>query len=97
MATSAIPEIAKPGKVKEAKQARTRRARPLPGMARKLRELAAEIEETARLETERDRKDDGRVRAILNAASGGAIEVMLRSMNLSDPDREFLRDKGWRV
>jgi hypothetical protein len=97
MATSAIPEIAKPSKVKEAKQARTRRARPLPGMARKLRELAAEIEETARLETERDRKDDGRVRAILNATSGGAIEVMLRSMNLSDPDREFLRDKGWRV
>jgi hypothetical protein len=97
MATSAVLEIAKPSKVKEAKQARTRRARPLPGMARKLRELAAEIEETARLETERDRKDDGRVRAILNAASGGAIEVMLRSMNLSDPDREFLRDKGWRV
>jgi hypothetical protein len=97
MATSAIPEIAKPSKVKEAKQVRARRARPLPGMARKLRELAAEIEETARLEAERDRKDDGKVRGILNAASGGAIERMLRSMNLSEPDRDFLREKGWRV
>lgn len=97
MATSAISEIAKPSEEKEAKQGRTRRTRPLPGMARKLSELAAQLEETARLEAERDRKDDGRVRAILNAASGGGIERMLRSMNLSEPEREFLREKGWRV
>jgi len=66
-------------------------------MARKLSELAAQIEQTVRLETERDRKDDGRVRAILNTATGGAIERMIRSMRLDERDREFLRDKGWRV
>jgi hypothetical protein len=76
---------------------RSRRMRPLPGLARKISELALELEQMSRLETERDRKDDGRVRAILNAASGGGIERMLRSMNLSEPDKEFLREKGWRV
>jgi len=97
MAIPAISTAPNSDEENEAKQSRGRRTRPLPGMARKLSELAAQIEETARLEAERDRKDDGRVRGILNAASGGGIERMLRSMSLSDPDREFLRDKGWRV
>lgn len=79
------------------KKNRNRRSSPVPGMARKLSELAAQIEQTVRLETERDRKDDGRVRAILNTATGGAIERMIRSMRLDERDREFLRDKGWRV
>jgi len=97
MAVPATPALKNPDEDHEAKPERARRSRPLPGMARKLSELAAQIEETARLEAERDRKDDGRVRGILNAASGGGIERMLRSMNLSEPDREFLREKGWRV
>ena len=97
MAIPAISQAKAPTEEKEAKEGRARRTRPLPGLARKISELALELEQTSRLETERDRKDDGRVRAILNAASGGAIERMLRSMNLSEPDREFLRDKGWRV
>jgi hypothetical protein len=97
MTSASISGITNLDEVKEAKPGRARRTRPLPGMARKISELAAQIEETARLETERDRKDDGKVRAILNAASGGAIERMLRSMNLSESDRDFLREKGWRV
>jgi len=97
MAIGAISQISNPGTERETKHGRARRTRPLPGLARKISELALELEQTARLESERDRKDDGRVRAILNAASGGAIERMLRSMNLSEADREFLREKGWRV
>jgi hypothetical protein len=81
----------------EGKHIRTRRTWPLPGLASKISELAAVLAETARLEHERNRKDDGRVRAILATATGGAIERLLRSMNLSETDREFLREKGWRV
>lgn len=97
MAIPAISQVTKLDEEKETKQSRARRARPVPGLARKISELALELEQTARLEAERDRKDDGRVRAILNAVSGGAIERMLRSMNLSEPDREFLRERSWRV
>ena len=79
------------------KHSRMRRASPVPGMARKLSELAAQIEQTVRLEAERDRKDDGRVRAILNTATGGAIERMIRSMRLDERDRDYLRSKGWHV
>jgi len=79
------------------KHSRMRRASPVPGMARKLSELAAQIEQTVRLEAERDRKDDGRVRAILNTATGGAIERMIRSMRLDERDRDYLRSKVWHV
>jgi len=97
MVTTAIPEIAIASDVQEAKQVRARRARPLPGLARKISELALELEQTARLEAERDRKDDLRERAILSAVSGGAIERILRTANLSAPDREFLRERSWRI
>lgn len=79
------------------KHSRVRRASPVPGMARKVSEMAAQMAETVRLEAERDRRDDGRVRAILNTATGGAIERMIRSMPLDERDRDFLREKGWRV
>jgi hypothetical protein len=97
MAIPAVSQVTQPDEEKETKQTRARRARPLPGLARKISEMALELEQTARLETERDRRDNSRLRGILNGASGGGIEKILRSMNLSGPDREFLRDKGWRV
>jgi hypothetical protein len=97
MAIAAMSEITKRGDEKETKQARARRTRPLPSMARKISELALELEQIARLENERDRKDDGRVRSILLAASGNAIEAMLRNMNLSQTDKEFLIQHGWRL
>jgi hypothetical protein len=97
MAIPAISQVTKTDEEKEPKRGRTRRARPVPGLARRISELALELEQTARLETERDRNDDSRLRGILNVASGGGIERILRSMTLSEPDREFLREKGWRV
>lgn len=81
---------------KELKQYRMRRAK-LAGLARKLAEQAQELETLATESDERDRSDEGRVRSILNAITGGAIEHMLRGMNLEDADRNFLREKGWRV
>jgi hypothetical protein len=70
----------------------TRRSR----LRQKISELAARLEEMVRIETGRARKDDERIRAVLNAATGGSIERMLLSMNLTELDREFLRDKGCR-
>jgi hypothetical protein len=97
MAIPAISQVTKQDDEKEAKQGRARRARQLPGLARKISELALELEQTARLESERDRKDEQRIRGILNAATGGAIERLVKSMQLTETDRDFLREHGWRV
>ena len=95
MSQTATDETSLDGKSRER---RARRPRPLPGMARKVAELAAEIEQIARLEHERDTKDHGRVRALLNTATGGGAEKLLRdSVVLNDEDKEFLREHGWRA
>lgn len=82
---------------KKVTEGRTRRTRPLPGMARRLAELAAQIEETARAEDERDREAEGKIREILLRLTGGGIEHMIRGMNLTDEERNFMRQQGWKV
>ena len=93
MANPAIVETADFDDDKEAKPGRSR----LPAVARRISELAIELEQKARLETERQKKDDGRIRAILYTCSGGGIERMLRKMNLSQSDKTFLQERGWRI
>jgi hypothetical protein len=62
----------------------------------KISELTARLEEMVRIETGRARNGDERVRSMLNAA-GGSIDLLVRNMNLSEPDRAFMRATGWRV
>jgi hypothetical protein len=82
---------------KAIEKGRTRRADPLPAMARKLSELAAQMEEAARLEAAQEHKDDERVRAILNTITSGLAEKLVKSSPLlSDDDRAFMRQRGWR-
>jgi hypothetical protein len=97
MAIPAISQVTKPDEEKETKQGKSRRTRLQLAKARKVGEMALDLVQTIQLETERDRKDDGRERAILNAATGGAIERLVRSMSLSEADKTFLRERGWRL
>ena len=80
----------------ELKDRRARRTRPLPGMARKISQEVARLEETVRLEETRSAEDHERVRAICNTAFGGSFSRILKSSPvLTDSDREFLREMGY--
>jgi len=97
MAIPAIPQVTNPTEEKETNQSPAQHCRKALGVTKKMGELMVVLQETLRLESERQRRDDGRVRAILNAATGGAIERLVRSMSLSEADKTFLRERGWRV
>jgi len=84
--------------VETKKGKRARRTRSLPGLARKVSELAAQLEQTARIESERDVKDHERVRVLVKLATGDGAEKLMRNCPLyRDDDKEFLREHGWRV
>ena len=81
---------------RELKDRRARRTRPLQGMARKISQEIARLEETVRLEETRNAEDHERVRAICNTAFGGSFSRILKSSPvLSDSDREFLREMSY--
>ena len=64
----------------------------------KLARKGAEAVEAVRLAEAQERDDFARIRAILNTASGGGAERFLRaSSQITETDREFMREKGWRV
>jgi hypothetical protein len=67
--------------------------------AGKLGKVAAQIEQAFRLEQGDVDRDDIRVRAIINAATGGGLEKILRLAPVLDErdNREFMRSKGWKV
>ena len=67
--------------------------------AEKLGKMAAAVEEAIRQDQGTTDQDDQRVRSIINAATGGGVERMLRHSPVleQDDNREFLRRKSWRV
>jgi hypothetical protein len=78
---------------RDPKQLRARRSRPLPGLARRLSELSAELHQAAIREEARNLADHERVRGICNTAFGGSFTKILKSSPvLSDDDREFLKE-----
>ena len=93
----ALEQEMKPNEKTGEKPSRTRLTKSLTAAARKISELALEIGKDAQALDERDRNDEGRVRSILNSVTGSAIEHMLRGMNLDEEDRNFMREKGWKL
>jgi hypothetical protein len=93
----ALEQEMKPNEKATEKASRPRLTKSLAATADKVTDLAVELKKSALALDERDRNDEGRVRQILNAVTGGAIEHMLRGMNLDESDRNFLREKGWKV
>jgi hypothetical protein len=84
--------LPKPGK----RAIRGRRARPLPGLTRKLSELAAETVETAIREEACNAAEHERVRKLCMIASSGTFSMMLKNSTLlTEADKEFLRDLGY--
>jgi hypothetical protein len=76
---------------KDPKQTRARRSRPLPGMARKIADFAAQMVQAALRDEAQNLGDHERVRAICNSAFGGSFAKILKSSpGLTDDDREFL-------
>jgi hypothetical protein len=67
--------------------------------AERLCKVATQIEQAIRQEQADVDQDDERVRAIINAATGGGLEKMLRHSRILDEGdtREFLRSKKWKV
>jgi hypothetical protein len=67
--------------------------------AERLCKVAAQIEQTIRQEQADVDQDDERVRAIINAATGGGLEKILRHAPILDErdNRDFLRSKKWKV
>jgi hypothetical protein len=54
-------------------------ANALPGLTRKLAQIARKVEEAAQQEEGNLHRDDERLRNIIHAASGGGVERILRS------------------
>ena len=70
----------------------------IPAMARRASQLLNQIEQTSRSDLEQVAKDHERVRVLASTATGGGIEKLMRvSPALTEEDRQFLRDLGWRV
>jgi len=79
------------GENEETKSPRTRRT--LPGLTRKLSEMAAHAVEVAIREEEKNAHDHKRVKCICQIVFNGAFSTMLRNSTLlSAEDKEFLKD-----
>jgi hypothetical protein len=80
----------------DTKQARPRRSRPLPGKARKIAELAAEMAQDALRDDAQNLADHERVRALCNTAFTGLgcsfSRILKVSAVLTDDDKKFLEE-----
>jgi len=75
---------------------RSRRTKPLPGLTRKLAELAGQAVETALKEEARNAEEHARVRALFNVVLSGAVTTLLKNSSLlTEDDRTFLRELGY--
>jgi hypothetical protein len=108
MAIPPVSPVTNPDEERDTDQGPTQQWRKMLGLIQKIGELIPELQETVRLASERQRgdderaraqqrKDDERLRAILNTATGGGIERLIRSLNLPDAEKTFLRKKRWRL
>jgi hypothetical protein len=88
-----LPQGTSPAK---RRKAGNRRPKPLPGLARKLGELATQVVETALKEEARNGGDHTRVRALFDVVLSGAVTTLLKNSTLlTEDDRAFLRDLGY--
>lgn len=92
MASARISEIPTLGEQKESKQGRSRNAVPVPGSARRIGELAAQIEQGWRAESARTDGEFKRLWGIMQAATGGMLYTLLmNSATLDDADKQFVK------
>ena len=78
------------------KATRTRRVGPLPGVNRKLAELAAEAVQIAIKEDHRHASEHTRIKALCEMVLAGNFSRMLKHSTLLSPeDKEFLRGLGY--
>jgi len=92
MASAQISKMSNLGEEKDPKQGRSRNAPPVPGSARKIGELAAQIEQGWRTESARTDGEFKRLWGIMQAATGGTLySLLMNSATLNDGDKQFVK------
>jgi hypothetical protein len=89
-------QIAETAVQREAKLTRPKRGQSIPGMARKVAELATQTVQAALKEEARNTSDHARLLALYSVVFNGAFSTMLRNSTLlTAEDRAFLKELNY--